>query len=84
MTNENGGGMAFMAGLMFGTFVGAATAVLLAPSSGRQLRESLGKEAKKLLVKASEMVPDEWSKIAEEEITKELLDNLADVRSAGL
>ena len=48
------------------------------------MRASLGKEVKKLAVKASEMVPDDWSQIAEEEITKELLDNLASVRSAGL
>lgn len=89
MTVENNGhdttgGFSFVAGLLFGTLVGAATAVLLAPASGRDLRDSLGKGAKKLVVKASEMVPEEWAQIAEDEIAKQLLDNVANLRSAGL
>ena len=67
-------GMACAAGMFFGTLVGAATAVLMAPASGRQLRSSLGKEAKKLAVKASDLVPETWNHIVEEEITKELVE----------
>ena len=76
--------MKFVAGFLCGTLLGATTAVLLAPSSGRRLRASLTKEVKKLAVRATELVPDEWTQMAEEEITKEILDNVATLRSAGL
>lgn len=76
--------MRFVAGLLFGSLFGATTAVLLAPSSGRQLRSSLSKEAKKLAVRATGLVPKDWTRVAEEEITREILDNVASLRSAGL
>lgn len=76
--------MNFVAGLLFGTLVGAATAVLMAPASGRELRGSLGKEAKKLAVKASELVPHDWDAIVEEEVTREIVDNIGSLRAAGL
>jgi len=79
-----GNSMVFAAGLLFGTFVGAAAAVLVAPASGRELRGSLGREAKKLAVKATELVPDEWGSIVEEEVTKELVENIESLRAAGL
>lgn len=76
-------GMAFAAGMFLGTLLGATTAALMAPASGRQLRSSLGKGAKKLAVKATDLVPETWNHIVEEEITKELVDNLSSLRSAG-
>lgn len=79
----NGGGMAFVAGLFFGTLVGAASAILMAPSSGRELRDHLSRGAKRFVVQASELVPEEWSTIAEEEISKELQTNVSNIRSAG-
>lgn len=77
-------GMAFVAGLFFGTLVGAASAALMAPASGRELRGSIRKEAKKLAVKARELVPEQWSDIAREELTREIVDNIQSLRSAGL
>lgn len=77
-------GMVFLAGLCLGTFFGAAGAVLMAPCSGSRLRSSIATEAKKLAVKASEMVPEEWSQIAEEERSKTVLENMSNIRSAGL
>lgn len=82
--NANSGGMAFVAGLFFGTLVGATTAIFVAPASGRDLRETLSRGAKRFVAQASELVPEEWSAIAEEEITKELIDNVSSLRSAGL
>jgi gas vesicle protein len=85
--NRNGSGrsgMAFVAGLFFGTLVGATTAIFVAPASGRDLRETLSRGAKRFVAQATDLVPEEWTKIAEEEITKELLDNVSNLRSAGL
>lgn len=82
--NGNGGGMAFAAGLFFGTVVGAVTAILMAPSSGRELRDHLSRGAKRFVVQASELVPEEWSVIAEEEISKEIQTNVSNIRAAGL
>jgi len=81
---SHGGGMAFVAGLFFGTLVGATTAMFMAPASGRELRVALSRGAKRLAAQATELVPEEWSEIAEEEITKEILDNVSSLRSAGL
>ena len=85
-TNGNGasGGMAFVAGLFFGTLVGATTAIFMAPAPGRDLRETLSRGAKRIVAQASELVPEEWSEIAEEEITKEIIANVSSLRSAGL
>lgn len=79
-----GGGMAFVAGLFFGTVVGVTTAILVAPASGRQLRETLSRGAKRFAAQASDLVPEEWAQIAEEELTKELVKNVSSLRSAGL
>ena len=85
--NSNGGSsgsFAFVAGLFFGTLVGVTTTILMAPASGRELRESLSRGAKRFVAQASELVPEEWSEIAEEEITKEIIENVSSLRSAGL
>lgn len=82
--NNESGGMAFVAGLFFGTLVGVATAVLVAPASGREIRETLSRGAKRFVAQTSELIPEEWSAIAEEEITKEIIENVSSLRSAGL
>jgi len=76
-------GMKFLVGFFLGTAFGATTAVLMAPSSGRRLRAALSKEAKKLAVHASALVPDEWNRISDEDNTKEILENFESLRSAG-
>ena len=83
-SNAGNGGMAFVAGLFFGTLVGVTTAIFIAPASGRELRESLSRGAKRFVAQASELIPEEWSAIAEEEITKEIIENVSSLRSAGL
>ena len=82
--NGGNGSMAFVAGLFFGTLVGVTTAIFIAPASGRELRESLSRGAKRFVAQASELVPEEWTQIAEEEITKEIIENVSSLRSAGL
>jgi gas vesicle protein len=47
MASDNGGGN-FFAGFLVGAALGAIAALLLAPKSGRELRESLAEEGKKL------------------------------------
>ncbi len=76
--------MEFVAGLFFGTLVGVTTAIFIAPASGRELRETLSRGAKRFVAQASELVPEEWIEIAEEEITKEIIENVSSLRSAGL
>lgn len=51
MASENGGG-SFLAGLVVGAAVGAIAALLLAPKSGKELRESLSEEGRKLRERA--------------------------------
>ena len=81
--NNSNTGMAFLAGLLAGTFFGALAAALAAPSSGRELRSSLAKEGKKLAVKAAESVPRAWNHMVAEENTRDIIDHLVDIRSAG-
>ncbi len=86
-SNGNGGSsvsFAFVAGLFFGTLVGVTTAIFIAPGSGRELRETLSRGAKRLIAQASELVPEEWTEIADEEITKEIIENVSSLRAAGL
>jgi gas vesicle protein len=47
MASENGGS-SFLAGFLVGAALGAIAALLLAPKSGRELRDSLAEEGKKL------------------------------------
>lgn len=47
MASDNGGGN-FLAGFLVGATLGAIAALLLAPKSGRELRESLTEEGRKL------------------------------------
>jgi gas vesicle protein len=47
MASDNGGGN-FLAGFLVGAALGAIAALLLAPKSGKELRESLSEEGKRL------------------------------------
>ena len=47
MASDNGGGN-FLAGFLVGATLGAIAGLLLAPKSGKELRESLVEEGKKL------------------------------------
>jgi gas vesicle protein len=47
MSSSNGG-YSFVAGFFLGSALGAAVALLIAPKSGRELRESFAEEGKKL------------------------------------
>ncbi len=77
--------MKFLAGLLAGSFLGSAVALLLAPRSGRQLRDSIAHEAKRMAVKAASSVDlHEYSEIADEENRRNLVENIAGIRSAGL
>jgi gas vesicle protein len=76
--------MAFVAGLFLGTLAGVTTALLIAPASGREIRTALSRGAKRLVAQTTELIPEEWSAIAEEEITREIIANVSSLRSAGL
>jgi gas vesicle protein len=56
MSSENGGG--FLTGFFIGAALGAMAALLLAPKTGRELRETLSAEGKKIRQKAEEAVSD--------------------------
>lgn len=47
MASDNGGAN-FLAGFLVGATLGAIAALLLAPKSGKELRESLAEEGKKI------------------------------------
>lgn len=47
MANDNGGA-SFLAGFLVGAAIGAIGALLLAPKSGKEMRESLAEEGRKL------------------------------------
>jgi hypothetical protein len=51
MSNDNGG-YGFVAGFFLGAALGAVTALLFAPMTGRELQETLAEERRKLREKA--------------------------------
>lgn len=75
--------LSFFVGLLAGAAFGSAAALLLAPRSGRDARQSLEKEAKRMAVRLSGLHPHEWGDIAEEENGRNLVENLEHIRSAG-
>lgn len=79
-------GMDFLVGILVGMALGTTTALLLAPKTGRQVRELLVKEARKLASKTSRQGLDtsHWSDLAAEQAGRFLVENLHDIRSAGL
>lgn len=66
MSNESKGGGEFLAGLIIGGLIGAATAILLAPQPGEETRAQLrekGIELKERVIELSEEArkkADEW------------------------
>jgi gas vesicle protein len=76
--------MEFLAGLLMGTVLGSAVALLLIPRSGRDVRHSLAYHAKRAAMKVSGIHPTEWREIVSEENSRDLVENLYGIRSAGL
>ena len=74
----------FVAGVFSGIVFGSTLALMLAPSSGRETRSSLSKEARRMAVRFSGLHPQEWNDIQEEENRRTLLENFERIRSAGL
>jgi gas vesicle protein len=76
--------MSFLAGLLMGAIAGGAAALLLTPRAGRELRGSLGHELKRLALKTSAIDLHDWGEVAEEENSRNLVENLERIRAAGL
>lgn len=74
----------FLAGLLAGVVVGSAAALLVAPRSGREIRHSLSREAKRMAVCTTGLHPNEWRDISAEDSGRNLVKNLGRIRSAGL
>jgi gas vesicle protein len=58
MMSEDNGGYGFVAGFFLGTTLGAVTALLLAPMTGREVRRTLMEERRKLRVKTDQAVAE--------------------------
>jgi gas vesicle protein len=54
MANDNGGGGAILVAFVLGAIAGAATALLLAPSTGEETRRLIAEKAREGREKASE------------------------------
>jgi gas vesicle protein len=54
LSEESSGGGGFLTGLLFGTAIGAAIGLLLAPKSGAEMRRTLVDSAEKFRQKANE------------------------------
>jgi gas vesicle protein len=76
----------FVAGILVGAAMGCTTALLFTPKTGRQVRDSLAKEARRLATKAYgsccnlQDLTDMMSNKASENIVQ----NIQSIRSAGL
>ncbi len=75
-----------LVGFLVGAVLGTATVLLLTPKTGGQIRESLIKEARRLIVKASRMGahPNEWGEFMDIETGKDIVNNIERIRAAGL
>jgi gas vesicle protein len=56
--SEESGGYGFVAGLFLGAALGAVTALLFAPMTGRELKETLAEERRKLREKTDRAIAD--------------------------
>ena len=74
----------FLTGLIAGVVAGSLGTLFLTPSSGRDMRQSLTREAKRFAVRTTGLHPREWSEIAAEESGRSVLENIARIRAAGL
>ncbi|HSF17146.1 MAG TPA: YtxH domain-containing protein [Vicinamibacteria bacterium] len=74
----------FLTGLIAGVVAGSLGTLFLTPRSGRDMRESLTREAKRLAVRTTGLHPREWSEIAAEESGRSVLENIGRIRAAGL
>ena len=55
-SKDNGSGISFLVGVAVGAFIGAATALLVAPKTGSETREDLKDVSADLKVKANSFV----------------------------
>lgn len=78
--------MQFLAGCLIGAAMGSATAFLLTPKRGRQIRDTLSQEARRLAAKAYPFVfnSNKWNDLAAMEEARYVINNLESIRSAGL
>lgn len=76
----------FFAGLFVGAAMGCTTILLFTPKSGRQVRDSLAKEARRLAAKAYKSCGDlnELKDVIANETAENLVNNIQSIRSAGL
>ena len=76
----------FLAGLFVGAAMGCTTMLLFTPKSGRQIRDSLTKETRRLAAKAYKACGDlnELKDVIATETAENLVDNIQSIRSAGL
>ena len=76
----------FIAGICVGAAMGCTTMLLLAPKSGRQVRESLAREAQRLAAKAYNSCGDlnELKDVVAAKTAENLVNNIESIRSAGL
>ena len=86
MMSARNNAVEFLVGLLVGTALGAMSALLFAPKTGRQMRESLAGEARRLAVKASRygIDPKELYDLTSSEEGKAVVRNIQRIRSAGL
>ena len=74
----------FLAGLLVGAVAGGAATLLMTPRAGRELRGSLSHELKRLALKTSAIDLHDWEEVAEEEASRNLVENIERIRAAGL
>lgn len=76
----------FLAGLVVGAAMGCTTILFFTPKSGRQVRDSLTKEARRLAAKAYKSCGDlnELRDVIATETAENLVNNIQSIRSAGL
>ncbi len=83
--SDGNGGFGFIAGLFFGAALGAAGALLLAPKSGREFRDTLAGEGRRLRESTGSRVAEIREKGAELYGTtrQALTDTAAEVKEAA-
>ncbi len=75
-----------LAGFLVGAVFGTAAVLLLTPKTGDQIRNTLVKEARKLMVRASRLGfdPNGWRDLVAGEAGRNVVNNIERIRAAGL
>jgi gas vesicle protein len=76
----------FVAGAFVGVAMGCATVLLFTPRTGRQVRDSLSKEARRLATKAYKSCGnlDDLRDMMTNEAAENIVQNIQSIRAAGL